>query len=221
MTTTPSMMRALGSARVRQPCGPPTGAGGEARAETRTRRGPRPVADVRGVPHRPACRGGRPGRAPGAGDAGAGGRGEAADRRARHGSRSVSDWGGNGVPWLRRTCGTCRWCRSGRENLCRASQYTGWDADGGYAESTTVPEGFAYRFPEEFDDATATPLLCAGIIGYRALRRAQVPPGAGLGLHGFGGSAHLTAQVAMAGTSCRSRWRHLLPAGRWPWPGST
>ena len=103
-----------------------------------------------------------------------------------------------GVPWLRRTCGTCRWCRSGRENLCRASQYTGWDADGGYAEFTTVPEGFAYRIPEQFDDATAAPLLCAGIIGYRALRRAQVPPGGRLGLYGFGGSAHLTAQVAMA-----------------------
>lgn len=103
-----------------------------------------------------------------------------------------------GVPWLRRTCGTCRWCRTGRENLCRASQYTGWDADGGYAEYTTVPEGFAYRIPEQFDDATAAPLLCAGIIGYRALRRAQVPPGGRLGLYGFGGSAHLTAQVALA-----------------------
>ncbi|MEO6998983.1 MAG: zinc-dependent alcohol dehydrogenase family protein [Terracoccus sp.] len=103
-----------------------------------------------------------------------------------------------GVPWLRRTCGRCRWCRSGRENLCRASQYTGWDADGGFAEYTTVPEGFAYRIPEQFDDATAAPLLCAGIIGYRALRRAQMPPGGRLGLYGFGGSAHLTAQVAMA-----------------------
>lgn len=103
-----------------------------------------------------------------------------------------------GVPWLRRTCGACQWCRSGRENLCRASQYTGWDVDGGYAEYTTVPEGFAYRIPEQFDDATAAPLLCAGIIGYRALRRAQVPPGGRLGLYGFGGSAHLTAQVAMA-----------------------
>lgn len=103
-----------------------------------------------------------------------------------------------GVPWLRRTCGACQWCRSGRENLCRASQYTGWDADGGYAEYTTVPDGFAYRIPEQFDDTTAAPLLCAGIIGYRALRRAHVPPGGRLGLYGFGGSAHLTAQVAMA-----------------------
>lgn len=103
-----------------------------------------------------------------------------------------------GIPWLRSTCGSCRWCRAGRENLCRRSQYTGWDADGGYAEYTTVPEGFAYRIPEQFDDATAAPLLCAGIIGYRALRRAQVPPGGRLGLYGFGGSAHLTAQVALA-----------------------
>lgn len=103
-----------------------------------------------------------------------------------------------GVPWLRRTCGTCRCCRSGRENLCRSSHYTGWDADGGYAEYTTVPEGFAYRIPAAFDDVAAAPLLCAGIIGYRALRRAQVPPGGRLGLYGFGGSAHLTAQLALA-----------------------
>lgn len=103
-----------------------------------------------------------------------------------------------GVPWLRHTCGRCRWCRSGRENLCASSRYTGWDDDGGYAEFATVPEAFAYRIPVEFDDATAAPLLCAGIIGYRALRRAAVPPGGRLGLYGFGGSAHLTAQVAMA-----------------------
>lgn len=103
-----------------------------------------------------------------------------------------------GIPWLRHTCGTCRWCRSGRENLCAASRYTGWDCDGGYAEFATVPEAFAYRIPAEFDDATAAPLLCAGIIGYRALRRSAVPPGGRLGLYGFGGSAHLTAQVAIA-----------------------
>lgn len=118
------------------------------------------------------------------------GAGPGADRFA-HGERV-------GIPWLRRTCGVCRFCRSGRENLCRRSQYTGWDADGGYAEYTTVPEGFAYRLPDGFDDATAAPLLCAGIIGYRALRRAQLPPGGTLGLYGFGGSAHLTAQVALA-----------------------
>lgn len=103
-----------------------------------------------------------------------------------------------GIAWLRSTCGTCRHCRSGRENLCAASRYTGWDADGGYAEYTTVPEAYAYRVPDAFDDVAAAPLLCAGIIGYRALRRAQVPPGGRLGLYGFGGSAHLTAQLALA-----------------------
>lgn len=103
-----------------------------------------------------------------------------------------------GVPWLRSTCGSCQHCRAGQENLCPRSRYTGWDDDGGYAEYATVPEAYAYRIPDAFDDATAAPLLCAGIIGYRALRRAAVPPGGRLGLYGFGGSAHLTAQVAIA-----------------------
>lgn len=103
-----------------------------------------------------------------------------------------------GVAWLRHTCGSCRWCRSGRENLCEQSRYTGWDDDGGYADYATVPESFAYRMPDGLDPVTAAPLLCAGIIGYRALRRAQVPPGGRLGLYGFGGSAHLTAQIAIA-----------------------
>ena len=103
-----------------------------------------------------------------------------------------------GVAWLGGTCGSCRYCRSGRENLCRASRYTGWDNDGGYAEYLLVNQGYAYRVPEQFDDVTAAPLLCAGIIGYRALRRAAVPPGGRLGLYGFGGSAHLTAKLAIA-----------------------
>jgi propanol-preferring alcohol dehydrogenase len=103
-----------------------------------------------------------------------------------------------GIAWLRRTCGTCRWCRSGRENLCRASAYTGWDADGGYAEYAAVPEAFAYRLPGDLPDADAAPLLCSGIIGYRALRRAELPPGGRLGIYGFGASAHLTAQLAVA-----------------------
>lgn len=103
-----------------------------------------------------------------------------------------------GVAWLGSTCGTCRHCRSGRENLCASSRYTGWDTDGGYAEYTLVKEGYAYRVPDQFDDLTAAPLLCAGIIGYRALRRANLPPGGRLGLYGFGGSAHLTAQLAIA-----------------------
>ncbi len=103
-----------------------------------------------------------------------------------------------GIAWLRATCGSCRWCRSGRENLCPDSRYTGWDEDGGYAEYAVVPEAFAYAVPESFADAEAAPLLCAGIIGYRALRRAEVPPGGTLGIYGFGASAHITAQIALA-----------------------
>jgi propanol-preferring alcohol dehydrogenase len=103
-----------------------------------------------------------------------------------------------GIAWLRHTCGSCRWCRSGRENLCEQSRYTGWDDDGGYAEFAVVPEGFAYRLPSTFADEQAAPLLCAGIIGYRSLLRARVPAGGTLGIYGFGASAHLTAQVAIA-----------------------
>ena len=103
-----------------------------------------------------------------------------------------------GVAWLRHTCGVCRWCRRGAENLCPESRYTGWDEDGGYAEYAVAPAGFAYALPEALPDEQAAPLLCAGIIGYRALRRAAVPPGGRLGLYGFGGSAHITAQVAIA-----------------------
>jgi propanol-preferring alcohol dehydrogenase len=103
-----------------------------------------------------------------------------------------------GVAWLRSTCGVCRWCRSGRENLCPKSAYTGWDADGGYAAYTTVRADFAYRLPDGYPDAEVAPLLCAGLIGYRALRRAELPPGGRLGIYGFGASAHLTCQVALA-----------------------
>ncbi len=103
-----------------------------------------------------------------------------------------------GVAWLRHTDGRCGYCARGAENLCPESRYTGWDADGGYAEYTTVPAAFAHRLPREVDDVTAAPLLCAGIIGYRALLRASLPPGGRLGLYGFGGSAHLCAQVALA-----------------------
>lgn len=102
-----------------------------------------------------------------------------------------------GIPWFRHACGVCRFCRSVRENLCPHSVYTGWDADGGYAEYTTVPEGFAYRIPEGIDSLHAAPLLCAGIIGYRSFLRANVPAGGRLGIYGFGGSAHLTAQIAI------------------------
>jgi alcohol dehydrogenase, propanol-preferring len=103
-----------------------------------------------------------------------------------------------GVPWLAHTCGICRFCVSGRENLCVAPRFTGWDQDGGYAASTVVDETYAYALPDEFDDVQVAPLLCAGIIGYRALLRANLPEGGRLGIYGFGGSAHLTAQVALA-----------------------
>jgi alcohol dehydrogenase, propanol-preferring len=103
-----------------------------------------------------------------------------------------------GVPWLAHTCGVCRFCTSGRENLCLAPRFTGWDVDGGYADYALVDEAYAYALPDRFDDVQAAPLLCAGIIGYRALRRAEVPDGGNLGIYGFGGSAHLTAQVALA-----------------------
>jgi alcohol dehydrogenase, propanol-preferring len=102
-----------------------------------------------------------------------------------------------GVPWLGGTDGTCAYCRSGRENLCVAPLFTGWDVDGGYADACVVDERFAYELDEALEDEQAAPLLCAGIIGYRALLRADLPPGGVLGIYGFGGSAHLTAQVAL------------------------
>lgn len=101
-----------------------------------------------------------------------------------------------GIAWLRRACGTCRFCQRGAENLCLAPEFTGWDADGGYAEWATVPEAFAYALPESLTAARAAPLLCAGIIGYRALRRSGIRPHGRLGLFGFGGSAHIAIQVA-------------------------
>lgn len=102
-----------------------------------------------------------------------------------------------GIAWLRATCGACRPCRRGAENLCLAPRFTGWTDDGGYAELAVVPEAYAYHLPDGFDDERAAPLLCAGIIGYRALRRSGFEPGDRLGIWGFGGSAHLTAQVAL------------------------
>src|ERR1700744_6538392 len=103
-----------------------------------------------------------------------------------------------GRPWLRYTCGVCKYCRRGDENLCPQSRYTGWDANGGYAEFATVPAAFAHHLPSGYRDSELAPLLCAGIIGYRSLLRAELPPGGRLGLYGFGGSAHITAQVALA-----------------------
>lgn len=103
-----------------------------------------------------------------------------------------------GAAWLARTCGACRYCVAGRENLCTSPTFTGWDVDGGYAQYVVVDDEFAYAIPPSFDDLHAAPLLCAGIIGYRALLRSQLPPGGRLGIYGFGGSAHLTAQIALA-----------------------
>ena len=102
-----------------------------------------------------------------------------------------------GIAWLAKTCGTCRFCRSGRENLCLSPHFTGWDDDGGFAEYAVVDEHYAYVLPESYPDVEVAPLLCAGIIGYRALRRAKLPPYGRLGIYGFGASAHLTAQVAV------------------------
>ena len=114
-----------------------------------------------------------------------------------------------GAAWLRWTDGTCTYCRKQAENLCPHSLYTGWDADGGYAEFMTVPAAYAHRLPDGYDDAELAPLLCAGIIGYRALQRAELPPHGRLGIYGFGGSAHLATQVALA----RGATVHVMTRG--------
>jgi propanol-preferring alcohol dehydrogenase len=101
-----------------------------------------------------------------------------------------------GVAWLHRTCGTCRFCASGAENLCLQPTFTGWDVDGGYAEYVVAPAEFVYVLPESVDPVSLAPLLCAGIIGYRAYARSGARPGERLGLWGFGGSAHIVAQIA-------------------------
>ncbi len=101
-----------------------------------------------------------------------------------------------GVAWLYSACGQCRLCLNGKENLCETARFTGYHADGGYAEYLRVPEKFAYAIPGEFRDEEAAPLLCGGIIGYRALRLSEIKPGGRLGLFGFGASAHVAIQVA-------------------------
>ena len=103
-----------------------------------------------------------------------------------------------GIAWLRHTCGHCAYCASARENLCERAAFTGWHADGGFAELAVVPAAFAYAIPTAFSDVEAAPLLCAGIIGFRALERAAVPPGGRLGLWGFGSSAHVVLQISRA-----------------------
>ncbi len=101
-----------------------------------------------------------------------------------------------GIAWLHDTCGACEFCARDAENLCNGANFTGWTVNGGYAEYTTVPESFAYDIPDGFTDEQAAPLLCAGIIGYRALRISGIQPGQRLGLYGFGASAHIAIQVA-------------------------
>ncbi|MGE5753230.1 MAG: zinc-dependent alcohol dehydrogenase family protein [Deltaproteobacteria bacterium] len=102
-----------------------------------------------------------------------------------------------GIAWLRHTCGSCAFCAAGKENLCEAPLFTGYHRDGGFAEYAVVPEAFAYPIPPAFRDAEAAPLLCAGIIGYRALRRAELPQGGRLAIYGFGSSAHIVIQLAL------------------------
>ncbi len=112
-----------------------------------------------------------------------------------------------GAAWLAGTDGSCRYCRRGLENLCPHSVYTGWDIPGGYAEYLVAADAYVYELPGGFSDAELAPLLCAGIIGYRALKRAELPPGGRLGIWGFGGSAHLVAQIAIAaGAAWPSGW---------------
>ncbi len=101
-----------------------------------------------------------------------------------------------GVAWLHRTDGTCRYCTAGLENLCERAEFTGWSADGGYAELVAAPRDFTFPLPEGVTELQAAPLLCAGIIGYRSLRLSGIRPGGRLGLFGFGSSAHLAIQVA-------------------------
>jgi propanol-preferring alcohol dehydrogenase len=130
-----------------------------------------------------------------------------------------------GIAWLRGTCGRCRACVSGRENLCPAARFTGYDEDGGYAEYARVDERWAYPIPSAFSDEEAAPLLCAGIIGYRALLLSGATRGDVLGLSGFGNSAHLVLQIALArGVEVRvvsraTRHRELAAALGASWVG--
>ena len=101
-----------------------------------------------------------------------------------------------GAIWLYRTCGTCKYCRSGRENLCENAMFTGYHVDGGYAEYVVVDEDFSYHLPLNLPDPEIAPLMCGGVIGYRAFVLSEARPGQVLGLYGFGNSAHITIQVA-------------------------
>jgi len=110
--------------------------------------------------------------------------------------RTVKEGDRVGIAWLQHTCGRCEFCLDRQENLCLHAKFTGYHVDGGYADYAVVPEAYAYPIPSAFSDDEAAPLLCAGIIGYRALRLSGVKPGQRLGLYGFGASAHIAIQVA-------------------------
>jgi len=115
-----------------------------------------------------------------------------------------------GVTWFYSSCGNCSYCRDERENLCPEARFTGYDADGGYSEYMVVPEDSAFRIPEVFSDVEATPLLCGGVIGYRAMRLSEIKPGGKLGMYGFGNSAHVVIQVAVK-AGCRV---HVFTRGK-------
>lgn len=114
----------------------------------------------------------------------------AGSKRFREGERV-------GATWFYSSCGSCRFCMEGRENLCKGARFTGLHADGGYGEYMVAPETSLFRVPEVFSDEEATPLLCGGVIGYRALRLSEVKPGGKLGMYGFGNSAHVVIQIAV------------------------
>jgi alcohol dehydrogenase, propanol-preferring len=112
------------------------------------------------------------------------------------GTKKLKEGDRVGIPWLYSTCGTCRFCLAGAENLCENARFTGLHANGGYAESVVVREDFAHPLPANFTNESAAPLLCAGVIGYRSYRLSQIHPGECLGLYGFGASAHIVLQLA-------------------------
>jgi propanol-preferring alcohol dehydrogenase len=131
-----------------------------------------------------------------------------------------------GVAWLGGSCGECRFCTSGRENLCEKAVFTGWDRDGGYADRMTARADYALRIPDSFDDLDAAPLLCGGVIGYRSLKISGIRPGGRLGLYGFGASALLSIQVALhwgcdvfVSTRSQTEQRRALEMGA-VWAGS-